>query len=219
MKNILKEICVNNFDEAFAAFRKGADRLELCTNLAEGGMTPSYGTLILAKRYIDIPIVVMVRPNGNWDFCYEEKDIELMVEDVKMIEKLNFDSIAFSCLTKEKEIDTDCLDRIVKVANKMELVFVNGFDLIADQYKAIDILEEYQFARILTRGGRGTIENSTAINNLVNLTSLQQYIKDKNYKIKLVVGGGVNSSNYEKIANDSGIDEVHGTKILGNLFD
>ena len=206
--NILKEACVGNYLEAKRAEELGAHRLELCDNLLEGGTTPSIGTIKIAKENLNIPVFVIIRPRGG-DFVFNEKEIKIMEENIKMCESLGIPGIVIGALTKDNEIDKPTVKRLIKAAKGMSISFHMAFDEIEDKKEAIDTLIELGVNRILTKGGI-----KPAAENLDSLKSLVEYADNR---ITILAGGGITKGNFQAIVEKTGVKEVHGTKIVGSL--
>lgn len=186
---IIKEICVNNLKEALY-FNNKADRIELCFNLKEGGVSPSYGTLIKAKELIFTPIVVMIRPRAG-NFVYTKEEKEIMIEEAKLIKSLGFKGAVFGALTEDNQIDIEFCKIIIEIlGDTMENTFHMAFDFIEckKQFdhdindnsdtikKSIRIIKELGFTRILSRGGK----EGTAYSNYLNLLKYQDIIDELN---------------------------------------
>lgn len=206
--HILKEACVGNYLEAKRACELGADRIELCDNLEEGGTTPSLGTIMLTKKSLNIPVFVIIRPRGG-NFVFNEDEIKIMEEDVEVCQSMNIDGIVIGALTSDNKIDESTIKRLIDRAGDMKITFHMAFDSIEDKKSALDRLAELKIDRILTKGGL-----QSAMDNLDTLKELVDY---SDGRIAILVGGGVTKDNYMDIVNKTGAREVHGTKIIGSL--
>ena len=129
---VLKEACVGSYIEAKKAYEKGADRIELCDNLTEGGTTPSFGTILLAKENIDLKIHVIIRPRGG-KFVFTEEEIRIMEEDIEVCKKIGVDGIVIGVLTEDKNIDEVAVKRLIGKASDMSVTFHMTFDEIEDK--------------------------------------------------------------------------------------
>ena len=202
---IIKEACVGNYIEAKRAYENGANRIELCDNLGEGGTTPSYGTVLLAMETLGLDILPIIRPRGG-DFVFTEEEIRIMEKDIEIFKNLGVDGVVIGALTKDNKIDEIAIKRLVHKAGDLNITFHMAFDEIEDKKIAIDKLVEFGVNRILTKGGK-----ISAMENLDNLKELVDYAVDK---IIILPGGGITKDNYEKIVEYTGAREVHGTKIV-----
>jgi copper homeostasis protein len=203
--NILKEACVGNYMEAKRAYELGADRLELCHNLKEGGTTPSYGTILLAKENLNLKINVIIRPRGG-SFVSTEEEIQVMEKDIEICKNLKVDGVVIGALTEDNEIDEIAIKRLVKKAGDLSITFHMAFDEIDDKKKALDKLVELGIDRVLTKGGQGK-----ALDNQESLKELVEYARKR---IIILAGGGVTKDNYTELVRNTGVMEVHGTKIV-----
>lgn len=202
---MIYEVCVGNYKEAILAMKKGADRIELCDNLLEGGTTPSYGTIKKAKENIKAPINVIIRPRGG-DFIYSKEEKEIMMEDIKICNDLKVNGIVIGALNKQNEIDIDFIKEVLEVNKTKEITFHMAFDEIEDKKKAIDILVSLKIDRVLTKGGM-----VSAINNLDYIKELISYAEDR---IIIMPGGGVNKENRDYVIKKTNSKELHGTKVI-----
>lgn len=207
--DILKEACVGSYIEAKKAEDLGADRIELCDNLNEGGTTPSLGTIKIAKETISVPIFPIIRPRGG-NFIFSEEEIKIMERDIELCKSLNIDGVVIGALTSNNEIDEDVIIRLIEKAKGMNITFHMAFDLIDNRKAAIDKLIQLGVNRILTKGG-----NKSAMNNLDILRETVEYAGNR---INILAGGGITKDNYKYIVDKTCVKEVHGTKIVGKLI-
>lgn len=205
---ILKEACVGNFLEAKRAYELGAHRIELCDNLMEGGTTPSLGTIKMTVSSLDIPVFPIIRPRGG-DFVYSEEEVRIMEEDVEVCKSVGVKGIVIGALTPENKIDEDTIKKLIKKADGMKVTFHMAFDSIRNKKAGLDNLVGLGIHRILTKGGIGD-----AVSNLDTLRELNRYANDR---ITILAGGGITRDNYLNLVRSTGVREVHGTKIVGDL--
>lgn len=205
---IIKEACVGNFLEAKNALEAGANRIELCENLYEGGTTPSYGTVKKVLENINIPTLAMIRPRGG-NFCYSPIEIEIMIDDIRLFKKLGVKGVVLGVLTPKNKIDYSVLKELLKETSGMEVTFHKAIDELIDPLDEIDSLIQLGIDRILTSGGYKTaLEGAEVLNQMIK-------IADK--KIKIVIAGGVTSENFEEVKKRIPATEFHGKKIVGSL--
>ena len=151
------EFCAENVTNLEKAFKAGAQRVELCDNLAVGGTTPSYGVIKaaveLAKDY-QAKVIVMIRPRGG-DFVYSQQELAIMLEDIKCARDLGVDGFALGALTSENQLDTEALKALLDACRGLEVTMHMAFDQIpkADQPSAIQWLKDHGVTRLLTRAG------------------------------------------------------------------
>jgi len=206
---MIKEACVEGFAEALRAQELGADRIELCENLAVGGTTPSIGTITICKKYLKIPVIVMIRPRGG-DFVYNEHEIEIMEEDIRTCLSAGADGIAIGLLTRKGEIDMPCLHKLIKQAGKMQVTFHKAIDVTRDiENEFIRLRDSGLIHRVLTSGGTSTaLEGAGMLKKLIGLSK---------EKITLLVAGKVTHLNLYDLNKLIPAGEFHGKKIVGDL--
>ncbi|KRE10136.1 copper homeostasis protein CutC [Priestia megaterium] len=204
----IKEACVEGYEQAKKAEKLGADRIELCDNLSEGGTTPSYGTIQYASEHLDTDINVIIRPRSG-DFVYSEAEFQIMKKDVKACKDLRVNGVVFGILTEEAEIDYGRTKELIAEAYPLSVTFHMAFDEVHEKHKAIDILSELGADRILTKGGKGSA--------LQNLHMIRELITYANERIIILPGGGIHESNAERVMKETKAAELHGTKIVGDL--
>lgn len=202
---MIKEFCAGSFSEALAAEKRGADRIELCDNLNEGGTTQSYGTIKMALEKLNIPVFPIIRARGG-DFCYSDEELKIMREDILMCKSLGAKGIVFGMLTKDKKIDEKILKEFVSLASPMEVTFHKAVDEIENPVEAVDILAEAGVKRILTSGTKATALEGADI--------LNEMIQRAEGKITIVVAGGVTTENFDEVSKKIVSSEYHGKKIV-----
>ena len=216
-KNITKEACVTNFYQAKKALELGANRLELCFDMANDGITPSYGTAQQIKKSLNIPIFTMIRPRGG-NFVFDQNEIDIMLYDIYiMVEKVKVDGIVIGCLTKDNEIDIETTKILINKARELnkniQITFHMAFDLINNiekEYKKnIDLLINLGCNRILTKGCQK--------NAFEGKENLKKYIEYANNRIIIMPGKSITNENYKNLVIEIGCKEIHGTKIVGIL--
>ncbi len=196
------EICCGGYEDALAAYRGGAKRIELNSALYLGGLTPSVGTLLLTKQHTDLKVIVMVRPRGA-GFCYGDADFAVMQADAEQMMKNGADGIAFGCLDKEAGLHEAQIRAIVEIVKRYhgEAVFHRAFDCVSDQDGAMEKLIEMGIDRVLTSGGR-----PKAMDGAARIAALQKKYGDR---IEILAGSGVNADNAEELMEKTGIRQVH----------
>ena len=202
---MIKEACVESFEKALEAQSNGANRIELCENLAVGGTTPSYGTVKICLEKLNIPIFPMIRARGG-NFVYSKDEIKIMKEDIKIFKELGVKGIVFGCLTSDNKIDLELTKELVDLAYPMEVTFHKSIDEILNPLDYIDDLVNIGIKRILTSGGKATaLEGKDLINEM---------IKKSNGRLKIVVAGKVTKENLNRLSNLISADEFHGKLIV-----
>ncbi|HJF19817.1 MAG TPA: copper homeostasis protein CutC [Enterococcus columbae] len=209
---MIKEFCAENYTDIPSAIYHGANRIELCDNLAVGGTTPSTGVIEEALSYAGekhIPVMVMIRPRKG-DFIYNDIELKIMHTDLIEAKKLGVDGVVFGCLTPSNWLDEEALETLIEVSEGLDITFHMAFDAIdkEKQFEAIDWLVEHGVTRILTHGG---LLDTPIEENLEHLKALIDYA---NQRITILPGGGITFQNAEAIAEKLNVKELHGTKIV-----
>jgi copper homeostasis protein len=192
------EICVDNYESFSTAIEKGADRIELCASLREGGLTPSYAFMEAALK-ASTPVFVMIRPR-SCDFLYTDREIEIMHRDIHAAKKLGAPGVVFGMLTVAGDIDFPIMKSLVKEASGMEVTCHRAFDQARDAFEAVDSLIELRVKRILTSG--------QAENPYSGIEMLQKIVTHARRQI-LIMAAGVTPDTVREIITKTGVDEVH----------
>ncbi|MBC1978391.1 copper homeostasis protein CutC [Listeria marthii] len=210
---VLKEACIENTTNLAKVIAAGANRVELCDNLAEGGTSVSYGVANYVVRVCheqNVSVMAMVRPRkGN--FSYTKEEIAIMREDILMYKKIAVDGVVFGCITDVGLLDKPAINELIKAAKGIEVTFHMAFDELIETEKlpAIDWLAEQGVTRILTHGGDGAkLPEETFIN-------WRKYIDYAADRIIILPGGGIKSHNIKWILKETGAAEIHGTDLFG----
>lgn len=205
------EFCAENFTDVPEALDAGANRVELCDNLAVGGTTPSLGVLKASQQYCagrNVPIRVMIRPRGG-DFVYSAVELEMMQEDIKVCRDIGVEGLAFGCLTEAGELDKEAMQLLLSEAGNLKVTCHMAFDHITpeQQKEALDWLVDHDVDCILTHGG----VDGTVLDNAAYLNDL---IEHADGRIDILVGGGVNYQNLPDVKQHIASENFHGTKIV-----
>jgi copper homeostasis protein len=197
---ILIEVCCGSVDDAVEAAAGGAARIELNSSLFFGGLTPSAGTIIEAKKRLDIPVMVMIRPRGG-GFCYTEAEMAVMLRDTELAIEHGADGIVFGIFTENGSIDMDRCRKILERAKDKETVFHRAFDVTLDPFEALEQLIELGITRILTSGQKKTVPEGAEL--------IKKLIVQANGRIEILPGGGVRLHNVRSIIEQTGTKQVH----------
>jgi copper homeostasis protein len=200
MDRVLLEICCGSLDDALEAAAGGADRVELCSSLFLGGLTPSFGTLVEARTRLSIPVIFMVRPRGG-GFCYTEADMASMERDAEMAVAQGADGIVFGILTDEGRVDLPRSARIRNLIGTREAVFHRAFDVTPDPFRALDELVDLGITRVLTSGQRDTV-----FEGLDLLRRLVDYAGDR---IQIMPGGGIKPYQIDDVIARTRCEQIH----------
>lgn len=202
MDRILLEIVASTVDDCIAAETGGADRIELCSAIGTGGLTPSIGTLIEAKKHVRIPIMAMVRPRAG-GFCHSEAEFATMLHDAALIVDNGADGIVLGILHTDGSIDTKRCAELVKIASSKEIVFHRAFDVALDPSRALSQLIDLGFTRVLTSG-----QKKTAVEGREPIARL---IAQAGSHIEVLAGGGVRAHNVQQLVAATRCTQVHMT--------
>jgi copper homeostasis protein len=194
------EACVNSAISAIEAQKGGADRVELCENLHDGGTTPSAGTIRFAREKLHIGLFVMIRPRGG-DFLYSNDEFEIMNEDIKVAKDLGADGVVFGILNPNGTIDMERMKILADLARPIGITCHRAFDMTIDPFKAMEDLINLGIDRILTSGQQKTAtEGASLIHDLIQIS---------NDRIIIMPGSGVKEHNIEEIVRITGAREIH----------
>lgn len=196
---MILEACTNSVQSAINAQKGGANRVELCANLSQGGTTPSFGTIALARQYLTIDLYVLIRPREG-DFLYTDIEFETIKKDIECCKQLGVDGVVVGLLNKDGGIDTARTKELVELAKPMDVTIHRAFDMVKNPSIALEQLIDLKVSRILTSGLQ-----QAAIQGVKMLQSLQEQGKGR---IKIMVGSGVRPNNIEQFLN-IGITEFH----------
>ena len=194
------EICANSVASCIAAQDGGADRVELCAGIPEGGTTPSYGMIRKARESISIGLNVIIRPRGG-DFLYTKEEIEEMIYDIEKAKELGADGLVFGCLLPDGFVDKENMVRLMEAAGDTPVTFHRAFDHTSDPLLALEDIIDLGCARILTSGCMPTA--------MEGIHQLSQLVKEAKGRIIIMPGCGVNERNIAEIARLSGANEFH----------
>jgi copper homeostasis protein len=199
-KPIRVEICVDSPAGAFAAERGGAHRVELCSNLLEGGTTPSAGAIKATRAGLTIALQVIIRPRGG-DFLYSESELAVMKEDIQVAKQLGANGIVVGCLTPQGDIDRARMSDLIELARPLGVTFHRAFDMCRDPHKALEDLIVLGAERVLTSG-----QDASCLEGMELIAHLQ---KQADKRISVMAGGGITVRNLQRIIEGTGVDEVH----------
>jgi copper homeostasis protein len=199
-KKILIEICVDNAESALSAQKGGADRIELCSELGAGGLTPSKGLIEYLTSNLQIPVFVMIRPRSG-DFLFSRAEFQIMKADIFAAKVAGAAGIVTGMLNSNSTIDTCRMKEIIDCASPLPVTFHRAFDMVQDQIIALEELIELGCSRVLTSGG--SISAYEGRNVITELNNLSQG------RIIIMPGAGVNAQNISELIETTKCNEFH----------
>ena len=202
---MIREKCIGSFLEALEAQELGAERVELCDNLTEGGTTPSYGTIKMVVEKLNIPAFVIIRPRGG-DFYYTPEEIEIMKEDIKICKELGVKGVVIGALNRDNTINYDAIKDMIDLAKPMSITFHKAIDELENPVTEVKKLANLGVNRILTSGTKETALEGENI--------LREMIKEAGEDIIIIVAEKVTKDNLNEISNLIPAKEYHGKKIV-----
>ena len=202
---MLVEVCANSLESALNAEKAGADRIELCSELGVGGITPSYGLITAVKEQLTIPIHVLVRPRSG-HFTYSDTEFEVLLNDIEFCKKIGIDGIVSGVLNKDTTVDIARTKQLIKITKPLHFTFHRAFDWVPNPKEALAILENMGVDTILTSGKHLTAESGIEV--LKELNSIAN-------QIAIMAGAGVSLVNVNKF-NAIGLKAIH---LSGTVFE
>ena len=193
------EVCAYSLVSCLTAQQAGADRIELCGGLAEGGTTPSAGLIQLVRQHLTIPFYVMIRPRGG-DFLYSETELAVMRADIQLAKSLGADGLVFGILQPDGSVNEDQTRELIELAKPLPVTFHRAFDMAREPFSALEAVIRTGAVRVLTSGQQSTAEQGHVL--------LQQLVKQAAGRIEIMAGAGVNAQNAQ-IFIKLGVQALH----------
>lgn len=194
------EICVDNLASVRAAADGGADRIELCANLPEGGTSPSAGAIRAARALFPGRVMVLVRPRG-YDFLYSEAEMDAMLHDIRVCRDLGGDGVVIGCLTADGRVDVERCRRLCEAAGPLDVTFHRAFDMARDLGEALEDVQALGIRRILTSGGQPDVPAGAGV--------IAGLVRQSAGRVSIMPGGGVTEANLAGIVRETGVREIH----------
>jgi copper homeostasis protein len=201
MKNpVVLEICVESVESAIAAEGGGAQRIELCADLAGGGTTPSAGLMQRIREHVHLPVHVMIRPRPG-DFCYSNHELAIMRNDIQVAKQFHMDGVVLGILREDARVDVERTKMLVEYAHPLPVTFHRAFDLARNPATALEDVIETGSTRILTSGGESRATDGLSI--------LRYLVDSAKGRILIMPCGGIDSGNIVRIVRATSAREIH----------
>jgi len=197
---MILEICTDSIESAIAAQRGGAQRVELCSDLLEGGVTPSAGLITLVRERVGIDLYVMIRPRGG-DFCYSEPEFEAMEKDIRQARDMGADGVIFGILDEHARVDVRRTRCLVELAHPLPVTFHRAIDMTPDLETALEDVIATGARRVLTSGGAAKVTDG--------VTAVARMVEAAGERIRVMAGGGITSETILGVAEETGAAEFH----------
>ena len=197
---VIFEVAIESVEGALAAQQGGAQRVEVCTALNTGGITPSYGLISTIRSYTNLDVHVLIRPRGG-DFCYSETEFETMLADIQTAKTLNIQGVVTGILKLDGSLDFTRMQTLIRIAYPLKLTFHRAFDICANPETVLEQLIALGVHRLLTSGGEA--------NAWEGRHNIAAYIHHAGGRIIIMPGGGIHEDNIAGIAKHTGANEFH----------
>jgi len=197
---VLIEVCVDSVASAIAAERGGAQRIELCGDLLEGGVTPSLGLLGVVRSKVSIPVYVIIRPRAG-DFYYSDAEFQTMERDIENAKREGANGVVFGILQKEGTVDIERTRELVELARPLSVTFHRAFDMSSDLFRALNDVCATGADRLLTSGGEQEC--------LQGVKTVARLVRDASGRIIIMAGGRIGIGNAPTIIELTGVTEIH----------
>lgn len=205
MKKNQLEIACFNLNSVIIAQQNGADRVELCANMKEGGTTPDFEITQIAREKLTIDLNVMIRPRGG-DFVYSDTEFEQMKAEILRFKKLKVDGFVFGILNKDDSINAEQNTELVALANPIPCTFHRAFDVVKNVYQSLESVIKCGFKTILTSGQEKNVVEGIDV--------LAELVKKANHRIIIMPGGGLRSTNSKLLKEKTAAGFYHSSAIV-----
>ncbi|HTT23439.1 MAG TPA: copper homeostasis protein CutC [Candidatus Sulfotelmatobacter sp.] len=197
---VLVEVCVDSVASAMAAERGGARRIELCSDLLEGGVTPSLGLLAFVRSIISIGLHLIIRPRPG-DFCYSDAEFEIMRRDIELARSTGADGVVLGILKPDGRVDVDRTRALIEAARPLSVTFHRAFDVSANLHEAFEDVCATGADRLLTSGGEQEC--------LLGVDTVARLVQASRGRIRIMAGGRIGIKNAAMIIERTGVSEIH----------
>lgn len=206
---MIKEACVETFEQAMLAEKKGADRIELCSELSVGGLTPAAELMKKTCSVLKIPVMVMIRPRAG-NFHYSEEEISQMKQEIDMAKKAGAAGVVFGLLTSKNQIDIENTHILADYATPLPVTFHKAIDELENPADGVPVLKNIRgITRILTSGGKATADEGAEV--------IRKMREAAGENLTIVAAGKITDKNVNQIRQLTQVSEFHGKQIVGNL--
>jgi copper homeostasis protein len=199
-EHVVIEVCVDSVASAVAAERGGAQRVELCSDLFEGGVTPSVGLMEVVRSRVSIGLHAIIRPRAG-DFCYGDEEFDIMCRDVEAAKAAGADGVVLGVLVPAGQVDIHRTRQLIDLARPLSITFHRAFDMSADLLRALEDVCATGADRLLTSGGEQTC--------LQGVEAIAQLVRLGGDRITILAGGGIGLDNAAQIIERTGVKEIH----------
>ncbi len=199
---VVLEVCADSVESAIAAERGGAHRVELCSGLVEGGVTPSFGLITAVRNRIAIDLHIMIRPRSG-DFCYDSDEFQVMRQDVLTAKQLGAHGVVLGVLHEDGTVDSARTRTLIEIARPMKVTFHRAFDMSNDLSRALEDVIATGAERVLTSGGEQSAEAGISV--------IAALVKQATGRIAVMAGAAINVTNARDILARTGVREIHAT--------
>ena len=206
MQKVIVECCANSVSSALTAIQAGANRIELCKNLENGGETPDYSDILDLRNLTNIDLHILILPKAN-NFIYSNKEFKKIIEDIQFCKKNNINGVVIGALNKDLSINMKQTKELVEIARPMRVTFHRAFDTISKLENDLNKIIECGCDYLLTSGQKPNVDDG--------LNNISKLVKQSSQKIKIIAGGGVNHNNVESLYK-IGVREFHLSGTLKN---
>ncbi|MGA3088832.1 MAG: copper homeostasis protein CutC [Terriglobales bacterium] len=198
--SVLLEICVDSVESAAAAQSGGAHRVELCTSLPDGGLSPSSGLIATARQAVSIGLHVLIRPRSG-DFCYSQVEFRAMQLDILTAKQLGADGVVLGILDVDGRVDVERTRQLVELAEPMRVTYNRAFDMASDLFQALDELQKVGVHSILTSGGEQTAAEGVG--------TLKRLVAAAGGRVGIIAAGGIEDGNVSTLIEQTGVRAIH----------
>ena len=206
MQKVIVECCANSVSSALTAIQAGANRIELCKNLENGGKTPDYSDILDLRNLTNIDLHILILPKAN-NFIYSNKDFKKIIEDIQFCKNNKINGVVIGALNKDLSINMKQTKKLVEIARPMRVTFHRAFDVIYELENDLNKIIECGCDYLLTSGQKPNVDDG--------LDNISKLVKQSSQKIKIIAGGGVNHNNVESLYK-IGVREFHLSGTLKN---